>query len=253
MGELPQLFVRGDLLPEVWEKSLELLFANGIKFYKESYRYEEKRIGIIEASVTMVVRRPLEEPMIHLGCEGLRNLGSYVDEVLSGTKDDYVRRGVWDYTYHQLLRAYKPVSSAEIDQVDYIVRKLDEVPFSNRAQGTTWMPWKHPNVGGPPCMQRIWCKVIDGELEMHTDWRSRDAYNAAFMNMYAMVHLQKAIADRLRVEVGQYVDRSDSYHVYQYNIDAAKRFLETCEDKRRRGVSAWANSSILDRFSRPEH
>ncbi len=64
---------------------------------------------------------------------------------------------------------------------------------------------------------------------MHTFWRSRDAYNAAFMNMYALIHLQKAMAEKIGVAVGQYLDFSDSYHVYNRNSKQLDKFIDSVE------------------------
>lgn len=250
MTRLPQLVVEGDSLPEVWEKSLSTIFYQGIRSHKESYRHEEEKIEIIEASMKMIVRDPLREPMLHMGCEGLGSLKEYVDEVLDGTKDDYVDRGFWDYTYHRLLSDYQVDDKTRVDQLGYVVEKLRSAPFSNRAQATTWMPWKHSQVKGPPCLQRVWCKTFGNELEMHTHWRSRDSYNAAFMNMYAIIHLQKRMAERLGTEVGQYIDDSDSYHIYSYNIKSVEKLLDTARTLREKGTSPYENSSLLINVSK---
>ena len=197
----------------------------------------------------IIVNEPLKEPRIHVGCEGLMSLADYVDEVLQGTKDDWIGRG-WDYTYHQRLFGYEQAGE-RIDQVSRIAEKLKAISFSNRAQATTWMPWKDYAVAGPPCLQRIWCKVIDdGWLEMHTSWRSRDAYNAAFMNMYAMVELQKMIAERLGVKVGRYVDDSDSYHVYDRNFKNLEQFISAVEASKKTEKTTWLPSSSLRIFSK---
>jgi len=250
MAKLPQLVVDGDSLPEVWEKSMEALLHRGIRSYKESYRYDEEKIEIIEASMKMIIRDPLREPMLHMGCEGLGNLREYVDEVLDGTKDDYVDRGFWDYTYHRLLKSYEVIGLPPVDQFSYIIDKLSAASFSNRAQGTTWMPWKHSQVKGPPCLQRIWFKILGDELEMHTSWRSRDSYNAAFMNMYAIIHLHRRFSEKLHVKVGQYVDDTDSYHIYSYNIKSVEKFLETAKTLRGKGDSPYENSSLLTKMSK---
>lgn len=249
MKAIPQLTVEGDVLPESWEKSLLLLHERGIKSRKESYTKKSGVDEILEASMKIIVNKPLEEPRIHVGCEGLMSLAEYVDEVLQGTKDDYIGRG-WDYTYHQRLFAYQQAAE-RIDQISQIIQKLKPTTFSNRAQATTWMPWKDYTVAGPPCLQRIWCKIIDDEwLEMHTSWRSRDAYNAAFMNMYAMIELQKMIADKLAVKVGRYVDDSDSYHVYDRNFRSLEQFISAVEASKKTGRAAWLPSSSLNIFSR---
>lgn len=250
MAKLPQLVVEGDSLPEVWEKSLSALFHQGIRSYKESYRHAEEKIEVVEASMKMIVRDPLQEPMLHMGCEGLGSLREYVDEVLDGSKDDYVDRGFWDYTYHRLLRNYEVYDKPGVDQLKYVIEKLSATPFSNRAQATTWMPWKHPTVKGPPCLQRIWCKRFGDELEMHTSWRSRDSYNAAFMNMYAIIQLQKSFAETIGAKVGQYVDDSDSYHIYSYNVRSVEKLLDTAETLRKKGASPYEYSSLLIRMSK---
>ena len=57
-------------------------------------------------------------------------------------------------------------------------------------------------------------------LNMNTHWRSRDLYKAWFMNVYALTDLQKVIAEAVAgrigepVQVGRYVDISDSLHIY---------------------------------------
>jgi thymidylate synthase len=72
---------------------------------------------------------------------------------------------------------------------------------------------------------------------MNTHWRSRDAYKAAFMNIFALTDLQRAIAEEVSikisktVKVGRYVDMADSYHIYGSYFDQFKGFLETLEKK----------------------
>ena len=238
----------GEVLPEAWEKSLFLLKEHGIRSKKESYSHTSGVDEILEASMKMVVRNPLKEPMVHRGCEGLATLEEYVDEVLKGTKDAYIGKG-WDYTYHQRLFAYQAREGVQIDQIELIAEKLLKRPFSNRAQAVTWITQTDAKVEGPPCLQRVWCKVVDDKyLELHTSWRSREAYIAAFMNMYAMANLQKLIAEKLHVEVGQYVDDSDSYHIYAENLSEFENMLQTVSTQRSKGRTPWENSSILKLF-----
>jgi thymidylate synthase len=94
------------------------------------------------------------------------------------------------------------------------------------------MPTAHPQPGDPPCLQRIWCRLIPEEggwaLNMNTHWRSRDLYKAWFMNAYALTDLQRTLATAVSeargepVRVGRYVDISDSLHIYgSYARDVA--------------------------------
>jgi len=87
------------------------------------------------------------------------------------------------------------------------------------------MPTADPKTDDPPCLQRIWCRLVDGQhgelfLNMNTHWRSRDLYKAWFMNVYVLTELQRIIAEQIAqrrgqpVKVGRYVDISDSLHIY---------------------------------------
>ena len=72
---------------------------------------------------------------------------------------------------------------------------------------------------------------------MNTHWRSRDAYKASFMNIFALTDLQKFIADRISekikksVEVGRYVDMTDSFHIYGSYKKEFEHFLTTVKQR----------------------
>ncbi len=73
---------------------------------------------------------------------------------------------------------------------------------------------------------------------METCWRSRDAYKAAFWNIYAFTELQKKIAEDLskkvgfKVEPGLYVDFSNSFHIYENDFeDFEKRFTKLVRER----------------------
>jgi thymidylate synthase len=67
---------------------------------------------------------------------------------------------------------------------------------------------------------------------MNVRFRSRDALDAAFMNMFAFIRLQKHIADRVselsgrEVRLGRYTDISDSYHIYGSRHEFFAGFLK---------------------------
>jgi thymidylate synthase len=239
---IPVLYVSGKNISEVWERSLELLWEKGIKIRTEYDKPSDP--PSIDATMIMVVSEPLSEPRIHLSIPStFKDLEKYKREVVDGVHDHWIdpKSGKWTYTYHQRLFKY-PASVGAVDQIEYVVEKLSKVPYSRRAQAITWDPEFDPLTNDPPCLQRIWfrCTEEDGvlKLNMNTHWRSRDAYKAAFMNMFALTELQKKVAELLekrrgeRVEVGQYVDISDSYHIYgSYIQDFENRFLKALRER----------------------
>ena len=113
-----------------------------------------------------------------------------------------------------------------INQIDYIVQKLKEVPYSRRAQAITWRPLVDPYHIDPPCLQRIFMRIKEGKLIMQTTWRSRDLFRAWEANVNGMIRIQKKVADELGVEMGHYLDFSNSLHIYGNTISEVKDMLE---------------------------
>lgn len=114
----------------------------------------------------------------------------------------------------------------KINQIQYIVDKLKKSPYSRRAQAITWRPLIDPYHEDPPCLQRIYMRVKDGELIMQTTWRSRDLFRAWEANVNGMVRIQKSVADQLGVKMGHYLDFSNSLHIYGVNLKEVKEVLE---------------------------
>jgi len=201
---------RGRTLPEAWERSLLALAEEGVKVFTE---YGESSL---DAPAVIVVEEPLAEPRVHLKgvvAGSLRGLFDYVDEVVDGVRDHLVDKT--EYTYHERLFSYKLPSGEVIDQIALSLEKLREAPHTRRAQAVTWQAWRDPHSEHPPCLQRLWFRVVDGKLVMHAHMRSNDALKAAFMNMFAFTELQRRLAEQLGVAAGRYVHFADSYHVYE--------------------------------------
>ncbi|RLF19988.1 MAG: thymidylate synthase [Thermoprotei archaeon] len=234
--------VRGRLLPDAWEKSILEVWKKGIVIDTE-YGERSKDIAVV-----IRVERPLEEPRVHLKgivAGRLSGLFEYVDEVIKGIHDNLIE--VYGYTYHERLFRYEGQNGI-VDQIEYIIRKLKEAPYSRRAQAITWQPWKDIHSEHPPCLQRIWCRVIDGKLVMHVHMRSNDAMKASFMNMFAFTELQRYIAERLGVEVGYYLHIADSYHIYENDWKWAEKFVEQIKTGRSKKYW-WRTEDITKRIA----
>lgn len=248
-GNIPVICARGKSLPEAWENSLLGLYSCGADIRTEYDRADagENIIDPPSKDCTMhiVIEDPVSDPFIHKAFPGgLDDLEEYRQEVIEGVKDHWVRDSAdpedkrWEYTYHERLFNYRRDDSrAGIDQVEEAVKQLAETSFTRRAQAITWQPWKDAGIEDPPCLQSIWFRLMEdpeGEerLNMNVRFRSRDAYDAAFMNCFALALLQENIAEEVsrrtgrRILPGRYVDSSDSYHIYGRRIeDFEERFL----------------------------
>ena len=245
---IPTIAVTADSLPEAWEKAVIAVWDNGFEVKTQYDKPDDPPSK--DATVMVTVTNPFNEPRIHKNFPGgPEELESYRQEVVAGIHDHWIDpvAGKWTYTYHERLFAYLPVEDLRnpdapkpfnaFDQIQYIVDSLADCHHTRRAQAITWMPNADPQTDDPPCLQRIWCRLIadaDGQLQlnMNTHWRSRDLYKAWFMNVYALTNLQQIIADQLAakldkpVAVGRYVDITDSLHIYGSYFEDAKTEVE---------------------------
>ena len=123
------------------------------------------------------------------------------------------------------------INFPKIDQIEYIIKKLKEKPYSRRAQAITWRPLVDPFHIDPPCLQRIYMRVKDDKLIMQTTWRSRDLFRAWEANVNGMIRIQKYVADQLGIEMGHYVDFSNSLHIYGNTISEVKDMFNRMKNK----------------------
>ena len=242
MKGIPVLTAKGKGIAEAWENSLVLLNKKGCDI-KTMYDKPEDPPSK-DATMMITIMNPLAEPMIHKDFPGgLEDLQEYVMEVVDGIKNHLVRDPNdpndtrWEYTYNERLFKYKVPGTSEIyDQIEIIAKKLAETPYSRRAQAITWKVWEDNVCYDPACLQSIWCRLTQERnvfyLNTNVRFRSNDAYKAAFMNMFALVQLQKKIADRIselsgkKVKLGRYVHIVDSYHIYgSYFNEFKERFI----------------------------
>ena len=235
---IPVLKVEADTLPSAWEEAVLSVWENG-KDIKTEYDKKDDPASK-DCTMVIVVNRPMMEPRIHRAFPGgLEDLEIYRQEVVFGIHDHWINpaEGKWTYTYHQRIFDYG-IENEHIDQINAVVKKLSQVSYSRRAQAITWNVKLDPETDDPPCLQRLWFRITEEPgtkkfLNMNSHWRSRDAFKASFMNMYALTDLQRMIAEKIskqcgeKIEVGQYVDISDSFHIYGSYHDDFKSFLRT--------------------------
>ncbi len=252
LGNIPTLSITADCLPEAWEKAVVAVWEDGVDVKTQYDKAGDPPSK--DATVMITIHHPFAEPRIHKNFPGGPvELEVYRQEVVEGIHDHWIDpvAGKWTYTYHERLFAYCPVKGlwdrktprpfAAVDQIEYLIRSLAEVEHTRRAQAITWMPTADIYTEDPPCLQRIWCRLVTDEtggliLNMNTHWRSRDLYKAWFMNVYALTDLQRVIAERISkrihkpVGLGRYVDISDSLHLYGSYFEKVKVEVEKMRD-----------------------
>ena len=255
-ANVPILFARGKSLAEAWENAVLLLYHDGCRVLTSYDKPDDP--PSIEATLTYVIEEPLAEPMIHKCFPGgPTELEEYAMEVCEGVKDHWQRDisdpddERWEYTYHARMFAFDLPDGGElVDQFEICAQKLagmdnPKTTYKRSNQISLWKPWQDPSWASPPCLQRIWFRILPGEdgtpyLNMNVHFRSRDAYDAAFMNSFAFIRLMKMMRDRVaklnpdlkNMKLGRYADSSDSFHIYGGKLDEFRtRFLGGIENR----------------------
>jgi len=145
----------------------------------------------------------------------------------------YNNKVVFEYDYNERLRKWgkKKISLYEgevsVDQIKYIIHKLQSQTNSRRAIAVTWIPPYDETHEDVPCLQYVQCIIRDGKLHMFVLFRSEDILSAFGQNVYGLTSLQKFIADVLEVPVGDYYHYIISAHIYHIrDAHELSRFIE---------------------------
>jgi len=255
MKNIPILHVTENTLAEAYEAALVSLYTNGTQF-KTQYDKKEDPLSI-DCTMNITILEPEMDPIIHQAFPGgIDDLKEYVLE-LKGFKDHWVKSmndpddTRWEYTYHGRLINYgswkeiqgeKPkqeridAGEFQIDQIEHVISKLVEQPFTRQAQMITWMPNIDLEVYDPPCLQSLWYRIMEDDgcwwLNCNIRFRSNDAWGANFMNMFGFIQFNReVIADEVakrsgkEVKLGRLNWHADSYHIYGKDIQQAKEML----------------------------
>ena len=124
------------------------------------------------------------------------------------------------YDYGNRLRGF------DIDQIEYVINKLNTCSTSRRAISITWRPAVDCGNDDVPCMILLDFKVRHQNLYIFGYWRSWDIFGASYSNMKAIENIGRYICDRLGLRLSQMTILAGSAHIYETDIDEAKRLLK---------------------------
>jgi len=220
--------VRGRTLPQAYHMALLFLHTYGTMEDCQDWNTRQ-----LELSMTIFVEEPLAEPMISRAFIGSPlELEQYRQEMLDGILDFEIRKGNWKYTYHDRMVNYPyffefdlKYEKDHINQIDFVINELKRNPSSRRAVILIRDNSIDPFNDDPACLQHLQYFIRDNELHCKALFRSNDACKATFMNMFALIMLQKKIADELGIPVGTYVHRANSFHCYEKDLHLLEGYV----------------------------
>ena len=228
---MAEYLVYGETLPDAYHQALLILQLAPV-IPCPDWNTNQK-----EVSMTMVIEHPLQDEMIsRLSFCDPASLEQYRQEILDGILDFEIAKGNWVYTYHNRMVAYPTYPDNYTDfveyanQISFIIDELKRNPYSRRAVIDIRDNSHDMYSEDPACWQHAQFFVRDNKLHMKVLFRSNDACKAAFMNAFALIMLQKRVADALDVEIGTYTHRANSFHCYERDFAMLDGYCERIEN-----------------------
>jgi thymidylate synthase len=282
MKNIPVLHVSDKSLAGAYEKALVNLYDKGLPMRTQYDREEDP--PSIDATMNITIDEPWSDPMIHKAFPGgIEDLREYVME-LQGIKDHWMKSmndpedTRWEYTYHWRLHDYgtwkelsegngvqDSVGPFRINQIDAVIEKLSQQPFTRQAQMITWMPNIDLTCYDPPCLQSLHYRIVENDdgawyLNCNVRFRSNDAWGANFMNMFGIIQFNRevitqGIADRADkvVELGRLNWHADSYHIYGKDIeDFTRRLIAHIDEPFEKRVFNFFDPEIQEIYTEAE-
>jgi thymidylate synthase len=172
-------------------------------------------------------------------------IGKHIDFLEMGFKEYYSEQELEEYFKKNLMNYITPEEMGisytygdrlfnfkGINQIDFIIDKLGNFPFTRRAVAVLWQPDKDQDDEHGPCLNLISCNIHNDEVYMSVVFRSNDIYGAWYKNVLGLMKLQKYIVDKINEKfqttyaAGKFTITCISAHIYKHEFKAA---LEAAE------------------------
>lgn len=239
VGENAVYVVRGETVAETWVQILHIIWSFG-RVSDTHYDSRQKEILDLVSVVTAEDPNSLFVPD-YLPCTPAQ-LEVYFPTVLTADPphlSDGVTRQEVRYTYGQRLRSYFGV-----DQVEDVIAKLARERDSRSAAASLWDPRTDHRLGGSPCLNHLWFRIVGDALNLTSVIRSNDMYKAWPENAFALRKLQAIVRGEVArraggggevcgrgdpaptpLRLGDLVIVSESAHIYDDDWDATEHVL----------------------------
>jgi len=203
--------INASSIADAWDKSVRHVLMKGVPIITEDGEHTLETDELI-----VKVKYPLDDiETLHENCPyGKATMHVYADTLIHEHYSD----SDFAYTYYGRLIDWREeiitFPGEGVNQIDECIHKLKTEPKSRRSIAITWIPCDDMYSKYPPCLQWIQFLIRDNKLQMKVLFRSNDILMAMYANIYALVHLQKYVADSLDVDVGSYTHMVTVPHIY---------------------------------------
>lgn len=122
--------------------------------------------------------------------------------------------------------AYGPrlFSTYGLDQIEAVIDLLDRKPHSRRAVLQLYAATDLKIDEEVPCTTTLQFFIREGKLHLMASLRSNDAYLGLPHDVFCFTMLQEMIANRLGLELGEYIQMVGSFHLYDKHEENARQY-----------------------------
>lgn len=202
---LPNQIAAHNTAADAWEYAKKLIDRFGSHVITEDRKMTKEIMNM-----HLCVLHPAEGwPIVGSGWD-IPALERYAKQLLSPENPGF------DYTYGERLRAYNDTDAGEIDQLLYIIDKLERNKTTRRAIAITWQPWwDNDAIEHVPCLQLIDFLFRDDALRLTAFFRSHDIAQAYPANLYGLNKLLEYVSKEAGMLPGSITTISASAHIYE--------------------------------------
>ena len=124
--------------------------------------------------------------------------------------------------YGSQWRSWPDGKGGTIDQIDNVVRQIQENPFSRRLMVTAWNPAEIEDMALPPCHCLFQFYVNGGRLSCQLYQRSADIFLGVPFNIASYALLTMMMAQVCGLQAGDFVHTLGDAHIYTNHIDQCR-------------------------------
>lgn len=207
-------FIRGRSISDAWHRGLNLIWRQGQEIT------DERGTKIRELlSLQVVVEDPYQEMIPQEYSWNEDRLEEYALQLLSAENPGF------EYTYGERLRSWSWQGTAPVDQIEHVIHRLKDSPFTRRATAVTWIPPLDESKEEIPCMIVDDFKLRDGRLNLSVFFRSHDFAGAYPANLYGLARVLEYVSHEIGASPGSISTTSASAHIYEHDWDWVSEML----------------------------
>jgi thymidylate synthase len=222
-------FIRAKTISDAWHRGLNLIWRQGQEITDERGTKIKELLAL-----QVVVEDPYQDMIPYEYSWNQDRLEEYAAQLLSGENPGF------EYTYGERLRSWKvpadeslsdrssnrpTISSAPIDQLEQVIRRLRASPSTRRATAVTWIPPVDNSRDEVPCMIVDDFKLRDGRLNLAIFFRSHDFAGAYPANLYGLARVLQFVSGEVGAVPGSISTTSASAHIYDHDWDWVQEML----------------------------